>query len=550
MTSTSTGRTEDAARARARWPDAAVAAALAALVFAVFGGCLDHGFVDTWDDALYVTANPAIRGFGPDELRAALLGFHAGNWAPVQMLSYMVDHAAFGLSARAFLRTNLLLHALNGLLVYALASRLSGRRTWPAVAAALFLVHPVQVESVAWVSQRKTLLAATFSLTALHAWLCRARDRDGGRRPAAAALVAFVLALASKSVAVVVPLLLLLLDLCFGRDEPLRTRLRRIVPFAVAAAACAALALASQGPGHAGGLAATFHGGGPGATAATMLTVLARYLALLTWPAGLSAWYSPTVRTGPDAAVAASAALATGLVALGVTLRHRRRDLFFWYATFFAGLLPVSQVVPIVTLMNDRYLYFPMLGAAPFVAAAAFGRSPDASLLRSARGRTVFAAACAAVLALGVAARSRTGAWRDGLTLWTDAVAKVPCGYAFDKLGATYLSIGRPGEAEAACLRAREIEPTYVEALNCVGIARAQRGDLDGASRAFDELLEARPGDEAARRNREKLEVLRHAASPDGARGRTRAPRRTPHALPRRPRRRPVVEPPVSRARA
>jgi len=512
VTSTSTGRTEDAARARAGWPDAGVAAALVAVVFAVFGGCLDHGFVDTWDDALYVTANPAIRGFGRDELRAALLGFHAGNWAPVQMLSYMVDHAAFGLSARAFLRTNLLLHALNGVLLYALASRLSGRRTWPAVAAALFLVHPVQVESVAWVSQRKTLLAATFSLTALHAWLCRARD--GGLRPAAAALVAFVLALASKSVAVVVPLLLLLLDLCFGRAEPLRTRLRRLVPFAFAAAACAALAFASQGPGHAGGRAAAFHGGGPGATAATMLTVLARYLGLLAWPAGLSAWYSPTVHTRPGAAVVASAALATGLVGLGVALRRRRPDLFFWYATFFAGLLPVSQVVPIVTLMNDRYLYFPMLGAAPFVAAAAFGRSPDVLLLRSARGGAVFTAACAAVLALGLAARVRTEAWQDGLALWTDAVAKEPCGYAFDKLGATYLSLGRPDEAEAACLRAREIEPTYVEALNCVGIARAQRGDLEGAGRAFDELLEARPGDEAARRNRTKLEGLRRGGTP------------------------------------
>ena len=174
---------------------------LAALVLAVFGGCLDHGFVDTWDDALYVTANPAIRGFGRDQWRAALFGFHAGNWAPVQMVSYMVDHALFGLEARAFLRTNLLLHALNGILLYALASRLSGRRTWPALGAALFLVHPVQVESVAWVSQRKTLLAMLFTLVALHAWVSRLRDERHAPRHVAMALVAFMAALASKSVA-------------------------------------------------------------------------------------------------------------------------------------------------------------------------------------------------------------------------------------------------------------------------------------------------------------------------------------------------------------
>lgn len=514
MTSTSTGRTEGATATRAGRADAAVAASLVGLVFAVFGGCLDHGFVDTWDDALYVTANPAVRGFGRENLRAALLGFHAGNWAPVQMLSYMADHAAFGLSARAFLRTNLLLHAANGVLVYALARRLSGRRTWPAVAAALFLVHPVQVESVAWVSQRKTLLAATFALAALHAWLSRSRAADGGRREASAALLAFVLALASKSVAVVVPILLLLLDFCFGRAESWRLRLRRLVPFAFAAAACAAVALASQGPGHAGGRVATFHGGGPVATVATMLPVLARYLGLLAWPAGLSAWYAPAIRTGPDGAVLASAALAAALAAIGVALLRRRRDLFFWYATFFAGLLPVSQVVPIVTLMNDRYLYFPMIGAAPFVAAAAFGFAPDATLVRSARGRAGLAAAGTALLVLGLAARARTDAWRDGLTLWSDAVAKEPCGYAFDKLGATYLSLGRTAEAEAACLRAREVEPGYVAALNCIGIARAQRGDLEGAGRAFDELLGARPDDEAARRNREKLDRIRHGGNP------------------------------------
>ncbi|MFM7734708.1 MAG: hypothetical protein ACKPBU_01860, partial [Alphaproteobacteria bacterium] len=302
---------------RGRVVDAAIACALAGLVFAVFGGCLSHGFVDTWDDALYVTANPAVRAFTRENLRAALFGFHVGNWAPVQMLSYMLDHAAFGLEARAFLRTNLLIHAANGVLLYALASRLSGRRTWPAVGAALFLVHPVQVESVAWVSQRKTLLAMFFTLLALHAWASRRRDARRARAWGAAALGAFVLAIASKSVAVVLPLLLFLLDACFGRREDRIRRLRPLVPFALAAAAGAALAVASQGASHAGGRTTTFHGGSPAATLSTMLPVLARYLGLLLRPTGLSAWYSPTVRSGPDATVFVCALLAAGLLALG-----------------------------------------------------------------------------------------------------------------------------------------------------------------------------------------------------------------------------------------
>lgn len=490
--------------------DAAIALGLLALCFAVYGRCLGDEFLATWDDAIYVTGNRALLGSGREAYLAAFTGYHAGNWAPLPILSYMLDHAVWGMNPAGFVATNLLLHAGNAILLHLLGLRLAARRLWPAIAAVLFLVHPVQVETVAWISQRKTLLAMAFTLLALHAWLA-ARRRRGGRDPRglAAALACFALALAAKSVAVVVPGILVLLDRCWFPGRPLRRTLADLVPFGGAALAIGALALHSQSPDYAGGRVPGFHGGSPFATACTMLTILARYLGMLLWPAHLSAWYHPAVHAGVDGAVAASAVLATALLALGEYLRRRRRKLLFWYATFFLGLLPVSQVVPLLTLMNDRYLYFPMLGAAGFAAAALLGGNADREILAGPAGRRALAVAAVAGTALAVAAHARTAAWHDGVALWTDAAEKEPCGYAQDKLGLTLLSLGRIDEAIAACSRAREVEPGYVEALNCLGVAHARRGDLDSAGRMFATLLEARPADVAARRNLERVEALR-----------------------------------------
>ncbi|HEY6838921.1 MAG TPA: hypothetical protein VI389_09280, partial [Geobacteraceae bacterium] len=142
------------------WP----AVTLLVIAVAVFGRTLGHDFLTNWDDHTYVTHNETIRGITSGHLKAAFTSLYVGNYAPVQIISYMLDYTLWGLRPAGFHGTNLILHALNGLLVYLFVFRISGRRAWAFPAAVLFLVHPAQVESVAWISQRKNLLAMLFFL--------------------------------------------------------------------------------------------------------------------------------------------------------------------------------------------------------------------------------------------------------------------------------------------------------------------------------------------------------------------------------------------------
>jgi Flp pilus assembly protein TadD len=177
-------------------------------------------------------------------------------------------------------------------------------------------------------------------------------------------------------------------------------------------------------PGVGGGRT-SYHGGTPFYTFLTIMTVLVRYLQLIFWPTGLSAVYDPPIRTGLDGAVLGSGIILLLLLAVGVLMYRRQRRFFFWYALVFLGLLPVSQIIPIVTLMNDRYLYFPMLGVAASIGTLA--SFLDASCKR---WRTAGIAVIGLILiAIPCLSFTRTGVWSNDLTLWSDAAKKAPHHY-------------------------------------------------------------------------------------------------------------------------
>jgi tetratricopeptide (TPR) repeat protein len=448
----------------------------------VYGQALGHGFLSTWDDPRYVTANEAIRGFSLDHLRQAFTSYYVGNYAPLQIVSYMADYTLWGLRASGFIFTNILLHAMAGLLYYRLLLTLGMARLGAVAAAGIFLLHPVQVESVVWVSQRKNLLAMVFFLLALHAWR---RFRQSGGWWYGLCLAAFLAALLSKSVAVVLPLVLLLFDLCLVPAARRGRWLLDKLPFAAVAGLTGLLAFYSQSAEFQGGRMG-YLGDSPWLQLLTMLPVFAHYLGLLLWPARLSAIYQPPLKLAMDGEVAA-AALLLGLAALGGWLLwRRRRESFFWYALFFVGLLPVSHIVPLATLMNDRYLYFPMLGAAGLAGATlgplAAGRRLPASLVTG-----------AVLLALGLAAAARVPVWRDSVTLWRDTVTKVPGSKeAWLFLAETiYLDQRNPQGALGPYQKALDIDATYPFAMNSVGVY--------GETGAF--LREHLQRREAARRN-------------------------------------------------
>jgi hypothetical protein len=332
----------------------------------VYGSTLNHSFLLNWDDRLYVVENETIRGITWEHLKEAFTRFYVGNYAPLHIISYMVDYTVWGLRPGGFIFTNVLIHAMSGLLFYLLLFRISQSKVTSFIAAFIFLFHPVQAESVAWISQRKNLLGMLFFLASFHFYLSY---QTANRRRSVffytASVLAFILALLSKSVTIILPLVLFLYDLCYLEKQDRKLWMANKVPFIAVAGAALLIALKSQMPEYDGGRI-SYDIEGPLSVFYTMLTVLARYGRLIFWPTELSAVYMPPMRIRMDSTVAWSALLVILLVGLGYYLYRRRKDLFFWFSLFFIGLLPVSQIVSIVSLMNDRYLYFPLLGVAAF----------------------------------------------------------------------------------------------------------------------------------------------------------------------------------------
>jgi tetratricopeptide (TPR) repeat protein len=446
-------------------------AAAAAAVAIVMGGAVAHPFLRANDEVETIVQNPVVQGPLARAVTGAFHEYTVGAWAPLHLLSHALDRAVFGDWAGGSALVNLALHALAAFLVGRLARRLGAPAAAAWLAAALFAIHPVQVEAVVSITQRKTVLSGVFLLAAMHAWVSHARAEPHARRAPYALAVAWAFAaLLTKPVAVVVPLVLVLLDLALGRLRPGRAWLLEKLPFLAGAAALVAVTVAGKTEvasewtlsGHlrtVGLLGFAWWGGGPVETFLTVLTVLPRYLALLVCPGWLSIIYAPPVRTGIDLAVLGSAALLAVLAWGTLALVRRAPRLACWAGLFFVGLLPVSQLVPQTTLMNDRYLYVPLFGAAPLAAEAL---AALAARLDRAGRIAAFAIGASALVALGATAHARTALWADDLPLWEDAARKAPGSpEAWYNLGHFREEAGDAPGALGAFQRAAALDPNH-----------------------------------------------------------------------------------------
>jgi Tfp pilus assembly protein PilF len=471
---------------RAGW--SFVAPLLMVAAFAVYSNVFGHAFLLNWDDLDYVVANSAIRDLDSEHVHQMFAGTFVGNWAPLHILSYAIDFSLWGLRPSGFLFTNVLLHGINGSLLYAFFRQLQFSVRAATLAAAVFVVHPIQVESVAWISERKNVLAMTFFLLALIAYETYRSQRAAGIAYVTS-LSASAAALMTKSIAVVLAPILLLLDHCYGPPAGRGRRIADKLPFLLAAALIALVTMTTQSMAIKQGR--DMYGMNAATTFYTMVPVIVRYLALMAWPTRLSAVYAPTVRTSPDASFSACLALVLVLVAIGAFSYLRDRRTFFWYATLFIALVPVLHIVPLPTLMNDRYLYFPMLGACGCVARA-WERVEHAS--RTPARIALGIAATTIVLLLGGLSHARADVWRDDVALWRDAAAKCPDSpLAWNGVGRSLLDAGRSDEALPALLAALSLDPDYGLALNNMGILYNLRGEPERGRPYLVHAIQRRP---------------------------------------------------------
>jgi hypothetical protein len=474
------------AASRPAWIASLVLLAIAVAV--AFAPAVQNGFV-TLDDGEYILDNAALRAPLPELIRWSATTFHAGNWHPLTWVSHALDVRLFGLDPRGHHLVNVLLHAANTLLLCLALAQMTGSRGRSLAVALLFGLHPLRVESVAWASERKDLLAAFFCLLALLAHVAHRRRPGRGRYPAM--LLLYAAALLSKPSAVAFPVMMLLLDswpLGGGSRAggvPGWRRWAWVVPLFLMAAGAGVLTLAAQ---RHGGAVSTLADVPPGARLAAAAVNLASYPAMLFVPFGLSAVRPFATPSGGTVALAL-AALA-GVTAGTWWVRRRLPSPAVGWGWCLAATLPVSGLLQAgLQSVADRYTYLAHAGLLAGLAWAI----PAPPGRRA--GRYAAAAVAGAAILLGGLTFGQTTVWRDSLALYGHAVRVGPGNWLAHFLhGGALADAGRREEAAAEWARAAELNPGYAPAHHNLAIWLEDAGRTTAAEAAYRRAVAADPG--------------------------------------------------------
>ncbi|MEW6071196.1 MAG: tetratricopeptide repeat protein [Planctomycetota bacterium] len=477
----------------AAWSTGLVAAALAILAatMAVYGRTAGHEFLSL-DDPDYVTGNPWVRGgLSRASVAWAITHSYAANWHPLTWLSHMLDVELFGMDPGSPHLVNAALHIASTALLF-LALRAMTREPWPSLlVAALFALHPLHVESVAWVSERKDVLSTAFGMGTLLAYAGYARRPGLGRY--AAVFVLLALGLLAKSMLVTLPVLLLLLDAWpLRRKEPIARLVLEKLPLLALSLAISVKTVVSQGAAGAVSTTEVF------TVPVRILNALSSYLLYLgqtVWPAGLACFYPHPAIVAPESRALLATGLAGAAVLAGVTaaaLLGRRR----WPYLLVGWLWYLGTLVPVIGLVQvgeqaraDRYTYLPLIGI--FLALA--GALADLGARRPAVRRGVAAGAGIVLAALTGLTWRQVGVWRDSESLWAHALEVTDRNYhAFDHLGTHVASRDLP-RATKLFEEASAIKPYDTAILVNLGIAYAHGGRTDEAIAKFEAALVRSP---------------------------------------------------------
>jgi tetratricopeptide (TPR) repeat protein len=436
-----------------------IPALLAALVVAVYLPVAGAGFHS--DDALYVTANPLVQqGLSVRTAARSFTAEVAGNWHPLTVFSLALDARFLGTAPRGFHLANVAYHAFGVCAAFLALRRLTGAALPAAAVAAVFAVHPLHVESVAWVSGRKDVLSGLLFWLAVWAYAGYARRPTVARGAAVTLLLA--LGLMSKPILVVLPVIFLLLDFwplarLHAGGASLRAALLEKLPWCALAAGAAAFAVVTQS--RAGALQSLDNLPLSWRLRNAALAAV-EYLRQSFWPAGLTVTHPFAHDPPPWGGSLFALVLLVALTAVAVRLRARRPALLVGWLWFAAALLPVAGIVQVgAQRLADRYMYLPLAGIS---IALVWGVAVAAARPGRAGAALRFCAAASAVTALAASARVQAGFWESGETIYLRALAV-----------------------------SREEEKW--QAHHGLGLVRYEAGDLGGAATEFAEAIRRRP---------------------------------------------------------
>jgi tetratricopeptide (TPR) repeat protein len=508
---------------RTRRSKYALAGTVAVVTFLVYLAALGNDFVN-WDDVRYVSENLHIRSLNGAFFKWALFDFYESNWHPLTWLSHAVDYAVWGLNPRGHHLTNIVLHAINTFAVVFLMTALldAWRKRSPenertsflnerailiaaGTTALLFGLHPVHVESVAWVAERKDLLCGLFFLLSLILYTKYAGD-EGMNAPARAqffnkyylgTLGMFILALMSKPMAVSLPVVLLILDWHpFGRiasRKAMRSMIGEKIPFIALSLLSSLLTVLAQRSGEA--IQTTEF-----APLSGRLFVAAKsivfYVWKIIWPLNLVPYY-PYPEKQP---LLSFQNLAAAVLVIGTTaacwIMAEKNKLWpsaWWY--FLVTLLPVIGIIQVGgQAMADRYLYLP--GLAPFLIVGLAAAWCAAKLPGAGRKGVTIAASGLVVVLLSFLTVRQIGIWKNSVTLWNYIVQQEPMApRAYNNRGRAYENGGQFLRAIADYDKAIDLDPSFYDAYVNRGVAFAEIRRIDRAIRDFEAAIAVAPSE-------------------------------------------------------
>ena len=503
----------------------AVALLLLGGVLLVYLPVRDHPFI-SYDNSLYVTQNWRVQeGLSWENVKWALVALEAGFWHPLTWLSHMADCQFYGLTPRGHHVTNLVIHAVNVGVLFWVLQQMTGALWCSAVVAGMFGLHPLNVESVAWVAERKNVLSTLFWLLTMWGYVRYVRKPSWGRY--GVMMGVFVVGLMAKPMLVTLPCVLLLLDYWplrrWGGWREFREKWRGLVlekvPMLVPVGVVSVLAVEAQ---ERIGALTSLEGLPVGVRVGNAVVSYLQYLRKMVWPVDLAVFYPHPGQQLSVWWVVVSGVVLVGITAVVLWRGTRSRHLVVGWLWYLGTMFPVSGVVQVGGhAMADRYAYVPLIGVFVMVVWSV------AQEWRWSRTWLAFLALLV-FMALSISARVQLSHWKDSFSLfghtlrWTsnNQLAHSNLGLAFlnegdldgaiehfykgieikptyalvhSNLGIALRRKGMPDQAFLHFTRALEIDPTLAAAHNNLGNLLAQEGRVDEAVKEFLQALKVRP---------------------------------------------------------